>query len=202
MLVYEATELEQDVGRYHPWTTSEKNSDSRYYDFKIHPELIPEVLEDFRPYAHFPAVQRFYDLVAWINGLGSCLESNDCEFQGSHTNIDAQFEKKRRTRGRLMVLFRNLEINCSPENVKWLEDCYALYLPMVLPHFYLGVVGLTKFRTHFTALGKNGQILILSFWSYGDDEYEAMENLDRTFEGIHKASVIVDAQVKKWALCP
>src|SRR5438128_11699407 len=143
-----------------------------------------------------------YDLVTWINGSESCLESNDCELQGPQPNIDPQFKKKWRIRGRLMVLFRKLDINCSPENARWLEGCYEFYLQRVLPEFIWGVVGLTKFLTRITALDKAGQILILSFWSYGDDEAETFANLDHTFEGLHKASLLVNNQVKKWGLCP
>jgi hypothetical protein len=202
MLVYKAIELEQDLGRDHPWTESEKCSDWKYHDFKSHPELIPKVLEDFRPYAHFQASQLFYDVVGWMNGTESCLESNDCELQGPHPNIDKQFKKTLRTRGRLMVFFRKLELNCLLGKARWLEDCYEFYLRRVMPQFVWGVVGLTKFRTRFTELDKTGHILILSFWAYGDDEAETMENLRHTFSGLHQASLLVNNQIKKWGLCP
>jgi len=64
--------------REHPWTVSMAVPDGRYWDFKAHPEQIPLVLEDFRPWAHYAAIPRFYELLAWLNGFDSILESNDC----------------------------------------------------------------------------------------------------------------------------
>jgi hypothetical protein len=65
-------------GRHHPWTPVENNPEAKYYDFKTHPEQIPLVLEDFKPWAHYPAIPRFYELLRWLNGRESILESNDC----------------------------------------------------------------------------------------------------------------------------
>jgi len=64
--------------REHPWNTSVVNSSWRYQNFRENPELIAQVLEDFKPFAHYQAVHTFYDLVRWVNGDGSPFESNDC----------------------------------------------------------------------------------------------------------------------------
>jgi hypothetical protein len=36
------------------------------------------VLEDFKPWARYSAIPRFYELLAWLNGDDSIFESNDC----------------------------------------------------------------------------------------------------------------------------
>src|SRR5260370_23343690 len=65
-------------GRHHPWTPPDNNPEARYYDFKAHPEQVPLVLEDFKPWAHYPAIPRLYEPLSWLNGSDSILESNDC----------------------------------------------------------------------------------------------------------------------------
>jgi hypothetical protein len=82
MHVYEATEKALDGVRSHPWQAAAYDCACRCYDFKTHPELIPKVLEDFVPWAKYPAVQDFYSYVAWLNGPDSELESNACAFAG------------------------------------------------------------------------------------------------------------------------
>ena len=55
---------------------------AQYYDFQKNPELIEEVLEDFRPYEEHGAIKRFYSMVRWLNGPGSepvaCGNRTDC----------------------------------------------------------------------------------------------------------------------------
>lgn len=80
MIVYRATELDIDTGRTHPWTFAEHNPSWRYVDFRREPEKIETSLEDFRPWAQFPATQRFYELIRWLNGPDSLFETNDCAF--------------------------------------------------------------------------------------------------------------------------
>lgn len=56
--------------RLHPYTAGDADQ-SGFIDFKAQPQRIPEVLEDFRPFADRPAIQTFYAMLAWINGPDS-----------------------------------------------------------------------------------------------------------------------------------
>ena len=77
MYVYFDTEA-PGPPRMHPWDKATKNSEWRYYDLKSNLELTPTVLEDFKPWERYPAIQNFYDLLRWINGPDAIFETNDC----------------------------------------------------------------------------------------------------------------------------
>jgi hypothetical protein len=79
--VYRHVDRVLETPRGHPWGTAIDNPDERYYDFKEHSDLIPEVLEDFKPWSRYPAIATSYELLRWINGPESVVESNDCAFQ-------------------------------------------------------------------------------------------------------------------------
>src|SRR6267378_505474 len=145
MHVYRAPDLQQEVGRHHPWTFSDANPAWRYHDFKVQPELIPSVLEDFKKLEHEPAVKRFYEFLKWLNGPDSCLESNDCGLRDLQDNTDSQFAKRRRILGRLMLFFRREEVNCYDQNSNWLVGCFEFYLARTKPELFWGAVELVRF---------------------------------------------------------
>ena len=72
--------------RGHPWRGSQYSDEVEYYDFKKNPELIRTSLEDFKPYADQAATNRFYELLEWLNGPDSFLETNDYAFRGPAPN--------------------------------------------------------------------------------------------------------------------
>lgn len=76
-----------------------------YQNFVENPALIREVLEDFRPFGESPAIQAFYELLEWLNGAGSTLESVDCAFQYVGAEVPT------RAIGRLMLMYRKLDHN-------------------------------------------------------------------------------------------
>ena len=207
MLVSYSKEMEQQYrqggGRYHPWTAAEYNLEAKYYDLKKQPELIETALEDFVPYAAWPAVQTFYKLLRWMNGPESYLESNDCTFTGPRENlIDKQFKKALRCYGRLMVLNRVLQYNTFTAFSDWLARCYEFHLRRVDPTFDCGAVALSKVSAGFVELPggaeKNrGKQLVLNFWAYGDDEAETMKNLDRLFTNLFEASRKVSIEIEE-----
>ena len=67
--------------RLHPYIAIHAGQ-SGYVDFKREPSRIPEVLEDFKPFAGERAIQTFYEFLRWINGPDSLLETCDCAFRG------------------------------------------------------------------------------------------------------------------------
>jgi hypothetical protein len=112
-----ADQFEQQSVRAHPYRSG-LTPDVRYYDFKARPELIPRVLEDFMRWSHYPAIQRFYDLIRWINGPESVFESNDSRFTGvqdSHTPVLGSLEAL----CGVMIFLRDLALNLSPQHVEW-----------------------------------------------------------------------------------
>ncbi len=115
-------------GRDHPWTVAEANPESRYCDFKAHPEQIPSVLEDFKPWSHYPAITRFYDLLTWVNGSASIFESNDCGLcppkrdDAAPDIIRATFDSDPIVvHGRLTIIFRDLNWNAFPPSIAALK---------------------------------------------------------------------------------
>ncbi|NOS82266.1 MAG: hypothetical protein HOP32_11870, partial [Nitrospira sp.] len=77
MKVYEHSDPDSLKLRSHPWIDAESDPTNRYYDFKIHPELIRLSLEDMQKWSAYPATETFYRLLEWLNGPDSIFESND-----------------------------------------------------------------------------------------------------------------------------
>lgn len=179
--------------RAHPWHGSLADPSHRYCDLRAEPELIRTALEDFVPFAAWPATERFYAMLAWLNGPDSVFETNDCAFEGATPSDGAPQDKRLCCSGRVMLLFRDLKSNTRAGRVEALTQRVARGLSATDPTFALGAVGATKVPVRFTTLPgpatrQSGQQLMLSFWAFGDDEAEAMANLDRLFRGL--ASVL------------
>jgi hypothetical protein len=192
MKTYDQSDPEPGSLRSHPWTVATTDSESRYRDFKENPALVRTSLEDFLPWAEWPAVQRFYDIVEWINGCDSVLESNDCAFDGPSANSTPQFARALEVTGRLMVLWRALPLNLIRANSDWLKGALHRHLNENDTELEYGVVGITVFPVRYITLPPGdsqhlGFQLILSFWAWGDDERDVMANLERTISGLGAA---------------
>ena len=186
---YENSRPDLTPARAHPWSVSESDPQSRYYDFASHPRLIRQSLEDFQPWASWPAVETFYRLVEWINGNTSSLESSDCSFSGPSANSSDGSAKALETTGRLIVLWRDLPANLSPERIASFNDAVHSHFDRIDPTFEWGAIGTTVLRSRYVSLAlppeqQLGFQLILSFWSWGDTESEVMDHLDRVFRNI------------------
>jgi hypothetical protein len=187
MKTFENRNEHSEQRRSHPWSTSAGDLSHRYYDFRVAPELIPVVLEDFRPWGAHAAVRSFYGLLAWINGPASPFESNDCAFDGPEENADRAFDKRLQCGGRLGVLFRDLGLNTSERAISlWIERIHH-ELRALEPDFEWGAVGTTRQRVDYLELPEGraeGWQLLLSFWAWGDDEAEVFENLGRVITAL------------------
>ncbi len=191
--------------RAHPWTVGTENECFRYVDFKSHPELVPEVLEDFRPFSERQAVQTFYSYIMWINGPDSQLETNDCGFRGPKLHSDANSDKRLACNGRVFVFYRNLQYNVIKKADNWLNSAFEHVLTGYDEEFpeSLGVVGLTDQRAYYTELPYGqaedtlGSQLMFSFWAYGDTEDEVFSNLNRLFENVWIASRAVSDHIRQ-----
>lgn len=188
-----------EQGRTHPYEPSDW---AVYYDLKKNPELIPNVLEDFKPWSHYQAVQVFYQLLAWLNGPNSTLESNDCAFRGPEVNDDPRFPKALGCTGRLMIFYRRLELNTMDEWVDALKKALRHYLSQIDPEFGWGVVTISTAPVLYKELSTNmtkneGSETLLTFFAWGDDEGETMENLERVFKALLESFKLISTEIKR-----
>jgi len=178
--------------RSHPWRGTKGSAGSRYYDFTASPERIRSSLEDFRPWAHYPAIQAFYGLLERLNHVGSVLESNDSAFEAPHGNDSRAAGEANECSGRVMVLFRALSRNTTEDDIPRLKDELHGALAALDPDFQSGVVGTTLVPVRYLLLPeRNGQQLgtqlMISFWAWGSTEADSMKNLGRVLQNLTEA---------------
>jgi hypothetical protein len=178
-----------DEPRSHPWLGAADDPESRYYDLTATPARIRSSLEDFLPWSRFPAVESFYALLERLNHPKSALESNDCAFTGPHGNEDMTIPKALQCSGRVMVLFRSLRSNTKDGLVAWLKNELHVELAEIDCAFEWGVVGTTRIPVRYLALPEAdgqqlGTQLMISFWAWGDQEADTMQNLARVMKNL------------------
>lgn len=188
MHVVEHADPDKFEVRSHPWQGSLTDPTHRYHDLKKHPELIRSALEDFLPFAAYPAVETFYQLLEWLNGPTCVLQTNDCAFNGPGPNEMAKYPALQCS-GRVMVLYRELKKNRDSRRISRIADTIATTLLSRDEDFGAGIIGVTIVPVRLTALLVNeddqlGWQLMLSFWAIGDDPDETLENLDRTLTNL------------------
>ncbi len=188
--MYVEYETDTPPPREHPWTVSEAVPDGRFWDFKTSPEQIPLVLEDFKPWSHYPAILGFYDLLRWLNGSDSIFETNDCGLRPPRPDSETPEFLRHLfandpivVHGRLTLLFRDLAWNVSEPTVDGLIKSIHDGLRNNVSLFP-AVVMVGDWHHFFTAINKPGRAVSLRFWSWGDDEEMAMGHLHSTFNAI------------------
>lgn len=182
--------------RSHPWLAAAGDSKSQYYDLTATPARIRSSLEDFVPWRRFAAVESFYALLERLNHAKSTLESNDCAFTGPHENEDLTVSKALQCCGRVMVLFRDLEQNTDERRIKRLNDELLVELTQHDSAFRFGAVGTTQIPVRYLRLpespaGRLGSQLMISFWAWGDDEADTMQNLARVVKNLARALRVI-----------
>lgn len=202
MKVFEHNNTGSFPSRSHPWIGSASDPEDQYCNFREKPELIRSSIEDMQKWSAYAAAETFYRLLEWLNGSESVFESNDCAFNGASTNTSVQCAKPLECSGRLMILYRDLEINRSQEEILWLTNAAAHGLRNTDPSFEWGAIGATIMPVRFTALsrqpaGQRGQQVMLSFWAWGEDEAEVMANLDRTFRNMTAVLHDLSGQIRR-----
>ncbi len=159
MKVYRHSDPMAEVSRARHWTTSEHDESHRYYNFRESPELITEVLEDFRPHQNQPAIREFYRLLGNINGESSSFETNDCAFKPPHDNTSRGVSlRQMQISGRLMFFFREVALNTNRSYIEWLEDGVHFYLSQLTPELEEGVVGTSVMRSICRNSDRNGHL--------------------------------------------
>jgi hypothetical protein len=200
MKTYSHSDPELLIARSHPWNYALSDPSHVYYDLKMEPERIRTSLEDFVALGQNVATTAFYELIEWLNGPDSALESNDCGARPIHENRNTNFPKKFECTARLMILFRDLPLNLVDGNTVWLEDAVQRYLHNIDPEFEWSVVGTTLVPANYVTLelpesDQRGKQLLLSFWAWGDDDDEIWSNLGRTFANAQQALVEVSNDI-------
>ena len=173
----------------------------RYYDFNNHPELIREVLEDFKEWEHFQGVQLFYEMLEWVNGPASHFETNDCTMKGPHPNAIKAVSSPLTGGGRLMFFFRELRFNLSEEKVSWLREMMQ-YILESLPGNDFTYAQLCFFETLFTELPgteleKIGKEVVIEFWAWGGTNEEVMSNFKLIVSNILSAFKQLSAEIRE-----
>jgi len=178
--------------RSHPWRDTPGPNGSRYYDLLESPEHIRSSMEDFKPWARYPAIETFYALLERLNHKSSVLESNDCAFDGPHANENEASDAALECSGRVMVLFRALTRNTDGPDVLWLKQELHYALGALDRDFERGVVGTTLVPVRYLSLPEAndrqlGRELMISFWAWGDTEADNMRNLGRLLKNLTQA---------------
>lgn len=175
--------------RDHPWTTSDSDPLARYVDLKATGMDVAQALEDFSPYSEVPEIQRFFDMVRWINGPHSNIESNDSLFRGPATGFAGARDLY--ASGRLMVFLRDLEANTRAESVdKFIKD-----VAQSLKGYPVGKnvcrISYLKYPTRFLELLDRGSPMGWSisyeFNASGLSEAEVFSALGSVFEALWTA---------------
>jgi hypothetical protein len=180
--------------RTHPYSGVRHDAAGRYHDFKSNPELIGEVLEDFKPYEELSSVQHFYRLLRHVNRAGGPFESTDCGLaKRLHRSPSSPFPTKAGwLGGRLMLMFRDLDQNFSKKHIFKLINRIQRKLAHYGRHSdYVGfVVG--PFPTVFVDTGKRGFQVDIEFAMWGDTVEEAIGRFEVVVRLMEKA--IVDCE--------
>ncbi|MAS15459.1 MAG: hypothetical protein CMH69_19455 [Nitratireductor sp.] len=166
--------------RTHPYAGVSHDSEGRYYDFKTRPDLITKVLEDFKPHAGRCSVQHFYRLLQYINRPDGSFETTDCGLTKRLYQLPSSPfpEKSGCLGGRLMLIFRDLDQNCSKKHViKLVRKMQRQLLNFGRDASYVGfVVG--PFPTLFLETQKRGFQTDIEFAMWGDSFEDAMARFD------------------------
>jgi len=199
VIVYHAKEFEQNFRpRAHPWSRAESNENEVYIDFKAHPKKIRTTLEDLIPFNRKTFANKFYELLEWLNGKSSNIESNDCAFVGASENIDAQFPYKIRCSGRLMVLFRDIERNCYRQDIDWLMISAEKTIQAINPSFKAGAIGLSRVPAIYKELGNSstsgalGEQVMFSLFAYGKNANQCYKHMEKVVLCLHRALEIMN----------
>jgi hypothetical protein len=190
-IMFVVYDTEKPPGRHHPWTVAVKNPEEQYVDFRAHPDQIPLVLPDFKPWSHYSAIQTFYALLTWLNGPDSIFESNDCALGTPRRDNDTPEIVRRAFEadpiviyGRLTIIFRDLSRNASVPAVEELKRSIHDGLRDNVRNIP-AVVKIGDWDHLFTAINQEGRAITLLYWAWGDDEAMAMAHLNTTFDAIY-----------------
>jgi hypothetical protein len=201
MLVVSHFELHEAASRTQPWGKTEYVEDAgQYYSFREKPELIREVLEDFKPHNDQRAVQRFYDLLEWLNQPRAFFETNDCALRPPTDNNHPQFQFTKRVSGRLEFFYRDQKINLNKDLTRSLYRALSLHLQVERPDFHNAIFDISGAPTDYIDLPggeheRTGVRFSIHFNAYGNGDADAWDNLYVAIDGLFNAFEGVDREL-------
>lgn len=201
MLVVSHYQLHEDASRTQPWGKTEYARDAgQYYSFRDKPQLIREVLEDFKPHENQKSVQRFYELLEWLNQPNAFFETNDCALRPPADNPDPQFQFSKKVTGRLEFFFRDHKANIAENLSRSLYRALSLHLQVERPDFHNAIFDISGAPTDYLDLPgsedeRTGVRFSIQFNAYGNGDSDAWSNLYVAIDGLFNAFKGVDREI-------
>lgn len=178
--------------RPHPYARVRHDARGQYVDFKVSPDLVETVLEDFTPHSDKPGVKDFYAFIRHVNRPGAPFETTDCGLsQKLYESTNSPFpDKTGWVGGRVILMWRELDRNCRQKTTRWLlKQLLRQFRRFQWKYDYIGfVVG--PFPTEFRATGLKGYQIDVEFAMWGDEFEEAMKRFP---DVVH----VLDIAIKK-----
>lgn len=175
--------------RPHPYARVRHDARGQYHDFKVEPDLIDTVLEDFVHHRAYTGVQDFFALLRYINRPEGPFETTDSGLsQSLYQSRNSPFpDKAGWVGGRVILMSRRLDRNCQWAAVKRLLKRLRGALKRAgRAYTHIGfVVG--PFPTLFSATGQRGFQIDIEFAMWGDSFEEAMYRFSDVVTIIEKA---------------
>ena len=184
----------------------ESEGEIAHYDFRANPSSIPEVLEDFKPFAHHRGVQKFYRLLRYLNGSRSAFETTDSLLRGPSPNETPENGSGASLQvfGRFMLIYRNHPDNLSQTATDALHAAFHQELARIRPGWPMGCIGTAFYWAWFTSLSPvpnelvTGREFVLRYWAWGSDEAECFENFGTLMQGVGMALCRVQKRYELW----
>jgi hypothetical protein len=137
-------------------------------------------------------VQRFYELLEWLNQPRAFFETNDCALRPPTDNPDHQFQFSKKVHGRLEFFFRDLKANIEKDKTQWLYRALSLHLQVERPDFHNAIFDISGAPTDYIDLPgsedeRTGVRFSIQFNAYGNGDADAWSNLDVAILGLFEA---------------
>ena len=176
-------DAEEGIGepRPHPWQGSAYDPNARFVDFLRYPELIRTSLEDFLPYSDRPAIERFFQLLEWMQSPSTIWETTESKFWPVSTQSNRSFAQYRLIcSGRLVFFCRDYLWQCK--NSHWAFTQLLKRLKDYAPVAANACVGVFTVPTLFVSLSEDGGVtapeckaLGIRCYGFGNSEDEAFD---------------------------
>ncbi|MGI8481626.1 MAG: hypothetical protein ACR2MF_06130 [Chthoniobacterales bacterium] len=190
-------DVEEGIGepRPHPWAVSAHDPNAKFVDFLKCPDLVRTSLEDFIPYAHRPAVERFFQMVEWMRGPKTIWETTESCFwppSSPHTNnFFSQYPII--CSGRLVFFSRHHLWQCR--HSEWAFNNLVAKLGKQQPTPPNACIGVFMFPISFRSLSTNGgqtarecKALGVRCYGFGINEDEAFSGFGLGVDAVQEAA--------------
>ncbi len=175
----------QNMGRFHPWTTTLNTPDGRYFDFKASPEDIRPGLEDLRHVRGAPLEDAIVAFITWANAPEGTFETNDFGLRPLQANESGISSKAFEQMLRLTIFFRDLRRNTLNGDLVAFAQRMEIQLKRVDSSFREACWGWALWPHLFLHLGDEddsdaeGAVIQYNAWAWGDTLEEVQTNMIR-----------------------